>query len=216
MRIEMTPPRGVHLISSERLFRKVLEGKATVKELEDSLPENVILVTCFPKLKMVVYHFAAYIGKGRVIEFSKRRGCYTGTLQKIVDYSYTDSKRCKKSTFVWVFVDYYSHTCFYNPSKSLRGVLFPTDLHTVRERSEWALETLQPRHYNVLHLNCEHITRYILTGCVWSEQERICKARMTVSLVTVTLLVVAVAPLCRNHRRTPRTLMYGFPGLFSL
>jgi len=127
---------------------------------------------------MALWHFAAYLGDNVVVEFSTR-GMMRSALHSPSGSTHFQ-RRALRAQRRCPSVQNNGSTCIVcELLRSVAGIPcarhLPT-LATVEQRVSWLMQHVTGRDYDLVRFNCEHATRYILTGNAVSTQALIGRA----------------------------------------
>lgn len=115
------------------------------------------------------WHFAVHMERGEVIEFVASEGVRTCDLEQSLVRSHVKQRRggalhpsCRRGGKMELRV--YALQRWEEGVGTPSRIPFPTTLLSEQARAEWAKAHLKREHYHILHSNCEHVARFVLTN----------------------------------------------------
>lgn len=149
--------------ASEKLIADYVRGTITVDELVAEMPTDVLL-THHGAYGMGFFHVGAYLGENVMVEFNRKRGFFASTLaDSFLLRSLRDAQKCADTKSQPIIRVYHpSHTITSTTSSPLKCNL---PAHATKgERIAWLESNVSACDYDLIHFNCEHVARYVLTG----------------------------------------------------
>ena len=122
------------------------------------------------------WHFAVHVARGDVVEFVASEGVRSCDLEHSLVRSGVKARRgaplhpsCKRGGRMELRV-YDLCPLEEGAAGAASRIPFPTTLLSRQARVEWAKANLRREHYHILHCNCEHAARFVLTNQAVSTQ----------------------------------------------
>ena len=173
------------------------------------------------------WHFAVHVGRGEVIEFVADEGVRTCDLEQSLVRARVKQSRggplhpsCRRGGKLELRV--YALQRWEEGVGTPSRIPFPTNLLSRQARAEWVKANLRREHYHILHSNCEHAARFVLTNqpistqaakvlthrtlsrlpaLVWETTNMMMARRGVYSLLLLTCLLVCVTTSRVERRR---------------